>query len=1517
MFSVTVLALVPILPIVAAASWDDFANNLATDLAPLLALFGEQVTKQYLSESVRPLDNFIFAMAPLGILTAVVSAIRVCGGSSIRAFIGRAQEGRGLAEAELCSSTSHDICELWHNGGIARVFGRPRILELVHDPHDGHFHDTVDAGRIRKPTAGLYPFRQYLKTTMGRSKWKEDAVADDEHLDNFAPNPNLSLNIGIKKGPSWVFWAVALFGLSTQCTVLVFAAWAAYVGRLSKNGQPMRQWAFPATFAGTLLLCGGMFFCSFLVERSTRERFFKREKAGQTPPMYWLQAGGQVVGDQTFSAFAHRECPEEYTTSWKLDHERHTGIPVWALVWIAVGTTMTGFVLQFVGFRGMHAAVSTFQLGAILVMALLRAGLRIQRLGAGGNELADLRDHIQGHELDWLAMRIGKDFLGGDSEEEVEFWEIIGPLHASNPVPEATGNQVSRVLNNRVSLSLTTAGNDIIIGGIFGLDTEPSLKAEQEWITQLQGHNVGKGDGEISSIAGTFGLNHATRVMKYRARLARLTGSDIAIPSHRWPVEAREQAKLLKRAIERTIEIIFEEPKVLEADWRGVSTIIWAIRCGDLSSKAQSIYLTLCRCCQTSRGSHSSAWSIDESELEAVLGLWSWSLNSEASLTDEHELVINRIFALATGKEEIEKARTDLKLWVRGDAGPVKEDTLTGIYFQGSSRLEGDGRRYFGWQAVTPPPDAAMSTIISVATTNSLLTMCAQEVFVSFIHAIANIVSEFGGETSARGDWQDFRLCNTQLDRIAAAFEESRLGSREDAYMSIVPPLRTNSKLPSHGAYESARAYATTLRGEGDWKEAEKLLKWIYSDCFAYPDRLTSAATDLGEFYRQAMRDSRNPQLGYAGILWMLEERSIPLGVGELYGWVAWRIAIEHKNVDMEQSFRKADGYMLEEYEPNTTILQAIKIKNKALTLLLLREGLDLEESDLDDRDPLSLAVSNGWAEVVRSLLELGAEIDRRDKSGRTALSYAAKEGAEEIVRLLMVNGASPNAQDSSGRTPLSYAVEEGNEKVIHRFMTGKHEIKHLRDGEGRTPLMWAVLKGHESVALLLVEKGAKVDGEANNGLTALQVAAMGGFEPVVRLLLDKRADIEARGKENGWTALHQAVQGRYIGVVRLLLEEGADVNSQTTNDGTVLHIAARGGHESLLRLLLEKAASIEKQDKQGRTALNWAAFSGHESAVRLLLELGADIEAPMEGGSTVLQQAAYNGHKTVLHLLLEKGADIEAKGYGGGTALNWAASRGHEQAVRLLLERGANIGTLTDDGSTVLQQAAYHGHTSVVLLLLEHGATIDTRNPKGRTALNWAAFNGHESAVRLLLEHGADIEAPMEGGSTVLQQAAHNGHTSVMLLLLEHSASIETRGSEGRTALNWAVFKGHESAALLLLERGADIEAPMEGGSTVLQQAAYNGHIALLELLLGFGASINAKGGGGRTALTWAAHMGNPQAVRLLLTRGADDAITDDQGWTALETAIQTHHIDVVKEFGPDAGSAALERARTRPHIL
>lgn len=339
--------------------WTDFADNLATDLAPLVALFGEAPTKQYLSECLYPTDIVIFATAPLGIITTIVSAIRVYGTPSLRAFIGRAQEGVGTAEAELCSSTSRDVCELYNNGGFTRVFGRPKLLEIVHDEEateSDFYHKSTET----PPSAGIYSFEEYLKTS--RNEWRElkKSFEDEERLSSlfnsgdagssdsstspskFAPNPNLSLNVGLKQRKRHWYIAASVFGIILQSGVLVWAAIARYYYKFLRDDL-QDVYAVPMTFLGTILLCTGIALCACLVEKVTKERVFEREFPSASR-IYWVQPGTQFVGDQAFDSFAytHRKGKlSKYITSWKEKRKE----PQTALVWAAISTTSAGFVL--------------------------------------------------------------------------------------------------------------------------------------------------------------------------------------------------------------------------------------------------------------------------------------------------------------------------------------------------------------------------------------------------------------------------------------------------------------------------------------------------------------------------------------------------------------------------------------------------------------------------------------------------------------------------------------------------------------------------------------------------------------------------------------------------------------------------------------------------------------------------------------------------------------------------------------------------------------------------------------------------------------------------------------------------------------------------------------------------------------------------------------------------------------------------------------------------------------------
>lgn len=119
---------------VASDSGDEFSDNLISDLAPVLQLFGDEAAKQFMSQSMGWSDHIIFSMAPLSVIAAVVGAIRVAGPKWLKAFVGRAEENSAAAEIELMSSTSHKVSESWNGQSLIRTMGMLPIQEIIYFP---------------------------------------------------------------------------------------------------------------------------------------------------------------------------------------------------------------------------------------------------------------------------------------------------------------------------------------------------------------------------------------------------------------------------------------------------------------------------------------------------------------------------------------------------------------------------------------------------------------------------------------------------------------------------------------------------------------------------------------------------------------------------------------------------------------------------------------------------------------------------------------------------------------------------------------------------------------------------------------------------------------------------------------------------------------------------------------------------------------------------------------------------------------------------------------------------------------------------------------------------------------------------------------------------------------------------------------------------------------------------------------------------------------------------------------
>ncbi|KAI5841652.1 hypothetical protein BZA05DRAFT_360362, partial [Tricharina praecox] len=376
-----------------------------------------------MSFSIGWLDSLVFSMAPLGVITAIVGAIRLGGPSSLRGLIGRARETRAAAEVELMSSTSHEVCELWNGDAIVRVMGSPRIQQffffenlpdnyrdgkLTQNPTETKLPIFTMSGALGNVIVKRPKRRSLFNWHITKSKANDDEAGVTEPTKNIAPNISLNLNVEQK---AWELYAAVVVGILTQVAVIGIATYTSYSPALqfNKAGLMIQSHSYPMACIGTLLLMTGMFVAASVVQQSTDEE--KYELHPDLPKnvklfVFWIQKG-RVINDQNFDSYAIfvNDAVDVVRTSRRhsLEDNSDRNAIQHIQIFTVFGTVaaIAGFVLQFIGLRGLHWSASTAQLAATILMTVVRALLR--------REITTRPAAVKlekGFELEWLATKL-------------------------------------------------------------------------------------------------------------------------------------------------------------------------------------------------------------------------------------------------------------------------------------------------------------------------------------------------------------------------------------------------------------------------------------------------------------------------------------------------------------------------------------------------------------------------------------------------------------------------------------------------------------------------------------------------------------------------------------------------------------------------------------------------------------------------------------------------------------------------------------------------------------------------------------------------------------------------------------------------------------------------------------------------------------------------------------------------------------------------------------------------------
>ncbi|KAK4149537.1 hypothetical protein C8A00DRAFT_18785 [Chaetomidium leptoderma] len=994
--------------------------------------------------------------------------------------------------------------------------------------------------------------------------------------------PNISLNIR-NKSTSREAYVVAVFGTFLQSCLLVYAGLTATY--LSDNAQlqenPPAGYAFPCIAAGTLMVVSGMLVCGHVVEGSTSERRY-RPADGKEARVVWLQRSG-IVNDQSFESFAifPTKAQAVITTSQRTRQGRNStsqepsvGITVEMSTMVAAAITICGFVVQFVGLRGINWTVSIAQLAATLLMAVLRSLVR--------RNLAE-RPNAQplplGHELDWLAMT------------------LANPSNAAWLHPDKHGG-----------------------------DDERRDKYSRPW-TNHDSHGWDYRIIPVEKPKNTAAPGDHTDARNSRAHQAMLMRRDLGALA-KWRGPASAEAVALARAIEMVMD-------TLVGPERGTDILTW-----HLTSSSCGVHEPVTfRAVRESRSR--GLWKASPDEIEAALSLWLYSVCHREKNQEETAYGSGSWLGGATwpqskrapgkrslillGSLDARILERDLGWWLP-DSSFTKVLELSekskshNMDYVVDAPLEVEAHRVVGFaqNAIDDPPtdidvclyrtqrqvgytkhDIDRQSTLAVDAHSDLKTLYAHHIFSAFMWAVAAAIAESEdvlgahilGEAEIRtflartgphqhASWDTDTFRNEKLSALVRDIETTGLGSVDDIYFGILPPLSAWNLLPPvHAILKRGLELGHELEQRRGWRGAGSTYVRLLKRTALFPrDNSTDIASEATVLVMEFLR-----VLTETAKLWQ-SQLFDDMEISELLmftKWVKARAAAYNDPAIFPRLMglyeRQGRAWKCDLLVGDNASYPAIKPPEFGFHALHQAACDD----DIDEADARDMSYPNPKA-----------GLDAQDFLGWTAIHYAVACGSDSAFDSLLKLRADVNAQDVRRRTPLHYAYRQDDEQVVRELLRAGADI-NARDTDGMTPLHDAAKHGARKVAAALIEAGADMNPTDNGGRTPLAWVLYSGHGDLAREYLWDATNKKQRDKY-GRTPLHLAAMAEGVakdfGEMFGFLVPAIDKDVKDIGGYTPLHFAAAKGHLSAVQWLLGQGANPQaKDDEYQRTPLHLA----------------------------------------------------------------------------------------------------------------------------------------------------------------------------------------------------------------------------------------------------------------------------------------------------------------------------------------
>jgi len=276
--------------------------------------------------------------------------------------------------------------------------------------------------------------------------------------------------------------------------------------------------------------------------------------------------------------------------------------------------------------------------------------------------------------------------------------------------------------------------------------------------------------------------------------------------------------------------------------------------------------------------------------------------------------------------------------------------------------------------------------------------------------------------------------------------------------------------------------------------------------------------------------------------------------------------------------------------------------------------------------ETMAKAIKNDNIEMIKLLLKHGYDINTVNFWQQTVFFYAIKDNNEEIIELLLDAGANIyNKPRYGGITTVSYFLKLSNINFLEKYHKDINWAQY----------MWEMKNLSTQSFKLLLKNGVDINSRNWNNSTLLieECRKVKVDKSNVEFLINNGADLNLQDND-GFTALHYIAMKNYPDILKLLLQSGANpfIDNNINGDYPIVYAISEYNIDNI-KIIIEHnpdTLDLARTDGSGSLFVALQECSSYET-IKYLIDKG-----PSNYKDT-MHIALSNGKKKIIDLLIER----------------------------------------------------------------------------------------------------------------------------------------------------------------------------------------------------------------------------------------------------------------------------------------